>query len=114
MYNRAYLHRNGSGSAAAVGLESTVWQADTRRHAATVRSGHAVGRRAHTELVEDWGSQDRRGSALISRCQTPEEAAILTTCTSVRRRTVDRVVGVSGPPPDPISPLVRARLGLCC
>lgn len=44
MYNRAYLAWNPPF--------------DSRRHtsnAATVRSGHAVGRRAHTELVKDGG-----------------------------------------------------------
>lgn len=51
MYNRAHLHRSGSGSAAGVSSESSVSQADTRRHAATVRSGHA-------ELAQDRGSQD--------------------------------------------------------
>lgn len=70
MYNRASLDRNGSGSAAAVSLELTISLADIRRHAtnaATVRSGHAVGRRAHMQLVEDWGRQDGRVSALIRR-----------------------------------------------
>lgn len=68
MYNGAYLRRNGSGSAAGASLE-----ADIRRHAAnaaTVRSGHAVGRRAHTQLVKDGGElgPSPRVSALTHRC----------------------------------------------
>lgn len=103
MYNRAYLAWNPPF--------------DSRRHtsnAATVRSGHAVGRRAHTELVKDGGGEGGAGPRPDSYLATPEGAAILTTRTSVRRLTVDQVVGVWGPPPDLISPLVRVRLGRCC